>query len=92
MVSVGILVEYQPDEDWEDFADQLGQYFITNKMAVVEDAERHRAVLLTACGKTTYALMKDLVTPDKPKDKTFDELIEIVSRHYKPKPGKIVSR
>ena len=26
MASVGILVEYQPDEDWEDFADRLGQY------------------------------------------------------------------
>ena len=46
----------------------------------------------TVCGKTTYALIKDLVTPDKPKDKTFDELIEIVARHDKPKPGKIVSR
>ena len=42
--------------------------------------------------RTTYALIKDLVTPNKPKDKTFDELIEIVARHYKPKPGKIVSR
>ena len=91
MASVGILVEYQPDEDWEDFADRLGQYFIANKMAVAEDADRRRAVLLTVCGKTTYALMKDLVTPDKPKDKTFDELIEIVARHSRPKPGKIVS-
>ena len=92
MASVGILVEYQPDEDREDFADRLGQYFIANKMAAAEDADRCRAVLLTVCGKTTYALMKDLVTPNQPKDKTFDELIEIVVRHYKPKPGKMVSR
>jgi len=61
-------------------------------MAAAEDADRRQAVLLTVCGKTTYALIKDLVAPNKPKDKTFDELIEIVSRHYKPKPGKIVSR
>ena len=51
MASVGILVEYQPDDDWEDFADRLGQYFIANKMAAAEDADRRQAVLLTVCGK-----------------------------------------
>ena len=79
MASVGFLVEYQPDDDWEDFADRLGQYFIANKMAAAEDAHRRGAVLLTVCGKTTSALIKDLVTPNKPKDKTFDELIEIMA-------------
>ena len=48
-------------------------------MAAAEDADRRWAALLTVCGKTTYALMKDLVTPEKPKDKTFDELIDIVA-------------
>ena len=83
---------YQPDEGWEYFADRLEQYFIVNKMAAAEDADRRRVILLTACGKTKYALMKDLVTPDKLKDKIFNELVEIVARHYKPKPRKIVSR
>ena len=60
MASVGILSEYQPDEDWEDFADRLEQYFITNKMAAAEEADRR--------SNSKYARMKtcrDTILPDE---------------------------
>ena len=36
--------------------------------------------------------MCDLVSPAKPKDKTFAELAEVVKNHLKPKPSVIVQR
>ena len=43
--------------------------------------------MLTMCGNSTYAMMKHLVSTDKLKDKTYNELVEIVAKHYKPKLG-----
>ena len=47
--------------------------------------------ICSVCGNTTYALMKDFISPDKAKAKTYDELVEIVAKHDKPDPEKIVS-
>ena len=87
MAPVRILSEYRPDEDWEDFADRLERYFIANKMAAVNDADQRRAILPTMCGNSTCVLMKDLISSDKQKHKTYDELVEIVAKHDKPTPG-----
>ena len=57
-------------------------------MAAAEDVDCRRAILLRLCRNTTYAPMKDLVSPNKPKDKADDELVEIVAKHDKAKPGK----
>ena len=40
----------------------------------------------------TYSLVKDLLALAKPSDKSYEELVILVKRHYHPKPGKIVSR
>ena len=79
-------------DDWEDYTDRLKQYLVANKMDTDEDAERRRAVLLTVCGAPTYSLIKDILAPAKPSDKSHGELVNLVKRHYHPKPGKIVSR
>ena len=83
---IGILREYAVGGDWEDYTDHLEQYFVTNKMDTNEDAERRRAVLLTVCVAPTYSPIKDLLAPAKPSDKSYEELINLVKRHYHPKP------
>ena len=46
---------------------------------------------LTTCGAPTYSFNKDLAQ-DKSSDKSYEELVNLVKRHYHPKSGKIVSR
>jgi len=46
---------------------------------------------LTTCGAPTYSFNKDLA-PGKSSDKSYEELVNLVKRHYHPKQGKIVSR
>ena len=89
---IGILQEYAVGDDWEDYTDHLKQYFVENKMDTDEDAQRRRAVSLTVCGAPRYSLIKDLLAPAKPSDKSYEELVNLVKRYYHPKPGKIVSR
>ena len=83
------LKEYQEDEDWEQYVERLEFYFEAKD---ITDEAKMKATLLSVCGASTYKLMSDLVAPQKPKEKTFLELKEIVQRHLKPKPSVIVQR
>ena len=50
------------------------------------------AVLLTAIGSDTYALLRSLLAPTKPRDKTFQDLTDTLQRHFDPKPLVIAER
>ena len=48
--------------------------------------------LLTVVGSTHYSLLRGLVSPQLPKEKTFDELVTILKKHYDPEPIIIAER
>uniref|UniRef100_A0AAV2L3S7 Retrotransposon gag domain-containing protein n=1 Tax=Knipowitschia caucasica TaxID=637954 RepID=A0AAV2L3S7_KNICA len=49
-------------------------------------------VLLSSVGAATYGLLRNLVQPDKPKDKTFAQVVTILRDYYEPKPLVIAER
>jgi poly(3-hydroxybutyrate) depolymerase len=65
-------------EDWKAYAERLELFFVANG---IEDADKRRTTLLTVCGPSTYALIRDLLAPAKPTDKTFAELVALVQKH-----------
>ena len=67
----------------------MDQYFLAN---VVTDAAKKRVILLSVVGDKTYKLIRDLVAPKKPTEKSYKELVEILTTHLKPKPSMIVER
>ena len=69
------------------YVERLELYFIANG---IEDAEKKRAVLLTVSGPPTYKLVRNLSAPQKPAEKSFDDLVALVKSHYTPKPSVIV--
>ena len=83
------LKEFSGDEDWEQYCERLEFYFVAKG---VDDEAKKKATLLSVCGASTYKLVCDLVSPLKPKDKSFAELKDIVQKHLKPKPSEIVQR
>lgn len=89
MATLGILKEFQEGENWTEFTERLEQYFLAND---IEDNGKKRAILLTVCGSGTYSLMKNLLAPAKPTDKSFSELVTLVKNHHQPKASIIVSR
>ena len=64
-------------------------YFAANN---VKNAEQQRAIFLSSVGASTYQLIKSLLAPSKPAEKSFDELVKLVKDHHQPPPSMIVQR
>ena len=43
-------------------------------------------------GPATYKLLRDLITPKKPAELSYKELVEAMSKHHNPAPSEIVQR
>lgn len=73
------IPEFYPDiNDWELFVDRLDHFFELNKVPVA----KHQPLLLTTINECTYRKLRDICHPDVPQNKSFDELIKLLSRHY----------
>ena len=73
-------------ETWSLYVKRLNQYFVAND---VVDANKKRAIFLSACGLKTYKLVRSLVD-DAPDSKLYDELVKLVKEFHDPKPSVIV--
>lgn len=63
-------------------------YFAAND---IKD-EKKVPVLLSAVGGKTYALLRSLVTPTAPKDKSFKDISDALKEHFESKPIKVAER
>ena len=90
-VKHGAVGEFNSDqEDWVSYTERLVQYFVAN--GISEEGDKRRAILLSSCGPTTYQLLRNLVAPGKPTDKSFTQIVELVRDHHQPRPSTIVQR
>ncbi|CAC5401678.1 unnamed protein product [Mytilus coruscus] len=89
-ISYGRIDEFDDNsEDWIQYTERLNHYFIANN---IESMEKKRAILLSACGKKTYKLMRNLSASQKPGEKTYDDIVKLVTDHINPKQSSIVQR
>ena len=78
----------ETQESWESYTERLEQYFKVNKV----DDELKVAALLSLIGGKTYTLLRNLATPEKPADKTYDEIVKLLKDHLSPEPLQIAER
>ena len=89
MAFIGTISTFsEADESFEDYADQVDAYLAANK---IEDAQKTNVFLLIV-GATTFKLLKNLCSPDHPKDKTYKEICDVLKGHYSPAPITIAER
>ena len=74
-------------DNWTYYCERLAQYFVANG---ISEPSKQRAVLLSACGGGTYQLIRSLVFPAKPMEKSFSEIVQLVHAHLLPAPSSIV--
>ena len=74
-------------DDWQQYVERLEYFFIANS---IDGAERKRAVFLSLIGQSTYKTLRNLLSPDKPGDRSYADLVDTLSKHYKPAPSEIV--
>ena len=89
MAALRTVKEFDPDvEEWSSYFDRLEQLFIVHEIA----GEKQRAILLSSVGSKTYCVLKDLLAPEKPSTKSFEELVECLQKHFTPSILKIAER
>ena len=85
----GTVGEFHSDQEgWVSYTERLEQYFIVNSISA--EVDKRRAILLSSCGALTYQLIRNLVVPGKPTDKTFAEIVTLMRDHHQPRPSTIV--
>ena len=83
MATMGRLDTFQQDcERISAYLERVQLYFQANEVA----DEKQVPVLLSAIGGKTYALLSDLLAPEKPATKTFAQLKDALIKHFEPKP------
>ena len=70
MATIGSIEQYDPSSgDWEAYQERLEMFLHANAVA---EGQRV-ATLLTVIGGTAYKIVRNLVAPASPKDKTYTE-------------------
>jgi len=75
-------------DDWEQYENRMAQFLSANKI----EGNRKVAVYFTMVGPQAYALLSNLLAPDKPATKTYAELVVTLTKHLKPKSIEIAER
>ena len=85
--TLGRVEEFDSNkDDWQQYVERLEHFFQAND---VDGAENKRAVFLSVIGSATYKILRNLLSPAKPGEKSYADLVD-TSKHFKPAPSEIV--
>ena len=88
MATHGELSAFNPTkEQWTSYIERARYYFIAND---VKSDEKKYAILFSGCGPETYQTIRSIVDAETLQKSKFENLVEIISAHYDPKPSFIV--
>ena len=66
-------------DDWYVHRASLEDYF---NLECIDDDTRKVSILIASLKKETYQTMRNLCKPELPNQKTFEQLCEIMEKHY----------
>ena len=87
--TIGHMQEFAPEN--ESVTAYLERFQLLVAANAIED-DKLVPTLLTIVGSTHYSLIRGLVAPALPKSKTYDELVELLKKHYDSEPIIIAER
>jgi hypothetical protein len=89
-VQRGFIGEFHPETDEFDiYQERFEHYLEANQIA---DAALRRSTFLATIGNETYSLLRSLCSPDRPGQKTLEELFALLAQHYQPRRIQVVER
>lgn len=75
-------------EQWSSYSERFDYFVQANGIANQKIVPTFFAVM----GPKTFNLLHDLLQPTKPGEKTYAEIVKVLSEHYSPKPLLIAER
>lgn len=89
MSLVGHVGEYvEGREDIASYIERVELYFAANYV----EKDHEISTFLSLIGADAYGVLRNMLAPDPPKDRSFEALKEILTAHYSPKPILIAER
>lgn len=89
MATIGHIQEFDPEKTKVSaYLERVQMFLIANNIA----ADKKVLVLLSVINGKIYTLLGSLLAPEKPKDKTFEQLSNVVQKHLEPKPVVIIQK
>ena len=88
MRMIGQIQEFELEEEVMAYLEYV-QILLVAKS--IQKGEKVPVLLSVICGKT-YALLSSPLALGKPNDKSFEELSDVLKKHFEPKPVVIVHR
>ena len=93
---LGSVGEFDPSsESFKAYLERLDQFVVANDIgkcaddasaAVVRAANQKKvAMMISVIGKKTHSTLRDLCSPENPKEKTFEALSVVLQQHFTPK-------
>ena len=77
----GQIQEFDPSSKlFTVYMEKVNLFFMANN---VPD-EKKAPLFLTIVGKPTYALIRDLIQPSSPVNKTLQDIMDVLKKHYQP--------
>ena len=89
MPAFGKLDECNETEDWRHYIERVNHVFEANE---ITDPDKRRSIFLVCVGAKTYKLVRSLVAPEDPKDKSYEDLAKLLQDHFMPKPSTVVQQ
>ena len=69
MPTFGKVDEYNETEEWRHYIERVNHFFEANE---ITDLAKKRSIFLVSVGAKTYKLIRSLVAPADPKDKSYE--------------------
>ena len=89
MTTIGKIESFDDTkENWETYVERVEQFFLANDV----DDDHKVPTLLSLIGRKTYTLLRDLLAPEKPATKSFQQIVTTLQQHLSPKPLEIAER
>ena len=89
MTTIGKIESFDDTkENWETYVERVEQFFLANDV----DDDHKVPTLLSLIGRKTYTLLRDLLAPEKPATKSFQQIVTTLKEHLSPKPLEIAER
>lgn len=86
---IGSIESYNESlEDFESYVSRVKLYFLANDVG----DNKKVAAFFSIAGPKIFGLARDLLSPRKPEDCTFDVILETLTKHFKPKAVLIYER
>ena len=91
--TLGKIDPFDPEvERWPEYVERLDQYLEANDIVGEGKQAKRRAVLISVMGPAAYKLARNLLSPAKPTEKTYEDIVTVLTKHYSSVPTEVMQR